>query len=314
MSPLQPVRKAAIIGAGQMGLGIAYVSAVHAKIPITIHDPSSSVLSSALDRYKTLLSRDVSKSRLTQEEADEALGKFRTVQGDGSGEGPGEALKDDVDLVIEAIPEIPDLKLGLFKRLGRLLPPSTILGSNTSSISITKLSASAGLALGDGDARRQSSERVIGIHYFNPVPQMRLVEIIPALQTSQDTIERAKAFGIACKKEVTTSADSPGFIANAILMPMINEAILVLEKGIATAKDIDTTFRLGMSHPMGPLTLADLIGLDTCLSIQRVLHNETGDSKYRPSGLLVRMVDAGWVGKKGGKGFYEYDAKGNKIE
>nr|XP_019010540.1 3-hydroxybutyryl-CoA dehydrogenase [Kwoniella pini CBS 10737]OCF49321.1 3-hydroxybutyryl-CoA dehydrogenase [Kwoniella pini CBS 10737] len=309
MSVLQPIRKAAIIGAGQMGLGIAYVSAVHAKIPITIHDPSSSVLSSALDKYKSLISRDVSKSRLTQEQADEALGKFSIVQGDGSGEGIGEPLKDDVDLVIEAIPEIPELKLGLFKRLGRILPSTTILGSNTSSISITKLSASAGSNLSGDEDRKKSSERVIGIHYFNPVPQMKLVEIIPALQTSQNTIDRSKAFG----KALTTSSDSPGFIANAILMPMINEAIIVLEKGIATPEDIDTTFRLGMGHPMGPLTLADLIGLDTCLNIQKVLHNEFGDSKYRPSNLLIKMVDAGWIGKKIRKGFYEYDENGNKI-
>ncbi|WWC91927.1 uncharacterized protein L201_006879 [Kwoniella dendrophila CBS 6074] len=314
MTVLQPIRKAAIIGAGQMGLGIAYVSVVHAKIPITIHDPSERVLSSALEKYKSLISRDIAKSRLTQTEADEALSKFQTLQGDGTGEnGQGAALKDDTDLIIEAIPEIPELKLGLFKRLGQLLPESTILGSNTSSISITKLAASAVSSLSKEEGKR-SSERVIGIHYFNPVPQMKLVEIIPALQTSQSTIDRAKAFGKACKKEVTTSSDSPGFIANAILMPMINEAIMVLEKGIATPADIDLTFKLGMSHPMGPLTLADLIGLDTCLNIQRVLHNETGDSKYRPSGLLIRMVDAGWVGRKGGKGFYEYDNKGNKLD
>ncbi|WVW86402.1 hypothetical protein I302_108448 [Kwoniella bestiolae CBS 10118] len=310
---LQSIRKAAIIGAGQMGLGIAYVSAVHAKIPITIYDPSSSVLSSATDKYKSLISRDVSKSRLTSEQADEALSRFSTSQGDGS-EGGGEgSIRDDVDLVIEAIPEIPALKLGLFKRLGNALTPSTILGSNTSSISITKLAASAGSGMGKEESQ-ESSQRVIGIHYFNPVPVMKLVEIIPALQTSQQTIERAKAFGKACKKEVTTSTDSPGFIANAILMPMINEAIMVLERGIASPQDIDKTFQLGMSHPMGPLKLADLIGLDTCLNIQRVLHTETGDSKYRPATLLGRMVDAGWVGRKGGRGFYVYDERGDVVE
>ncbi|WVQ83684.1 hypothetical protein IAT38_005827 [Cryptococcus sp. DSM 104549] len=303
MAALQPVRKAAIIGAGQMGLGIAYVTAVHAKVPLTIHDPSAAVLSHAIKHFEHLIFRDVSKSRLTQEQADEALSRVKPVQGDGSGVG-GDAIAEDVDVIVEAIPEIPELKLGLFKRLGAALPPSTILGSNTSSISLTKLAAAAGSE--GGDLGKISAERVIGIHYFNPVPQMKLVEIIPALQTSSETIERAKAFGKACKKEVTQSADSPGFIANAILMPMINEAIMVLEKGIATPEDIDTTFRLGMAHPMGPLALADLIGLDTCLHIQRVLHTETGDSKYRPAGLLVRMVDAGWVGKKVGKGFYEY--------
>ncbi|WVO17109.1 hypothetical protein L204_104799 [Cryptococcus depauperatus] len=303
MAALQPFRKAAIIGAGQMGLGIAYVASVHARVPLTLHDPSAAVLGHALHRFESLLSRDVSKQRLSQTEADEAFERVKGVKGDGSGVG-GEKLGEDVDVVIEAIPEIPDLKLALFKRLGELLPSTTVLGSNTSSISLTKLAASAG-SMG-GNVGKASSQRVVGIHYFNPVPIMRLVEIIPALQTSQETVDRATAFGKACKKEVTTSKDFPGFIANAILMPMINEAIMVLERGVATPEDIDTTFRLGMAHPMGPLALADLIGLDTCLSIQRVLHNETGDSKYRPSGLLVKMVDAGWVGKKAGKGFYEY--------
>ncbi|WVQ75658.1 hypothetical protein IAR50_005287 [Cryptococcus sp. DSM 104548] len=299
---LQPIRKAAIIGAGQMGLGIAYVTAVHARVPLTLHDPSPAVLSNAESTIKSLLKKDVGKDRMTQNEADNAWERVRLVKGDGSG--AGEEISKDTDLVIEAIPEIPDLKLGLFKRLGELLPSTAILGSNTSSISLTKLAASAG-SMGE-DVGKDSAGRVIGIHYFNPVPVMKLVEIIPALQTSQETISRATAFGKSCKKEVTTSKDSPGFIANAILMPMINEAIMVLEKGTATPQDIDTTFRLGMAHPMGPLTLADLIGLDTCLHIQRVLLEETGDSKYRPAGLLVRMVDAGWVGKKCGKGFYEY--------
>ncbi|WVF67316.1 hypothetical protein IAT40_002067 [Kwoniella sp. CBS 6097] len=308
MSALPAIRKAAIIGAGQMGLGIAYVSAVHAKVDVSLHDPSSSVLNSAMNKYKDLLNRDVKKSRMTQDEADQALGRVKPLKGD------VESLKDDgIDVVVEAIPEIPELKFNLFKKLGGLLPPETILGSNTSSISITKLAASAGEVMGvRSEEGIKSSQRVIGIHYFNPVPQMKLVEIIPALQTSKETIERATAFGKACKKEVTTSADSPGFIANAILMPMINEAIMVLEKGVATASDIDTTFKRGMAHPMGPLALADLIGLDTCLHIQRVLHTETGDSKYRPCGLLVRMVDAGWVGRKGGKGFYEYDERGER--
>ncbi|GFZ51046.1 hypothetical protein JCM24511_08804 [Saitozyma sp. JCM 24511] len=301
MAAVAPVRRAAIIGAGQMGLGIAYVTALHARVPLTLHEPSPTVLSSALKRLDGLLSRDVEKGRISKDEADAARGRVRGVEGDAA---KGQGLETDVDLVIEAIPEIPDLKTALFKRLGEALPPSAILGSNTSSISLTKLAAAAGSA--NGEAGKASAARVVGIHFFNPVPQMKLVEIIPALQTSPSVVERAVAFGKACKKEVTTSSDSPGFIANAILMPMLNEAIFTLERGVATAEDIDKTFRLGMGHPMGPLALADLIGLDTCLAIQRVLHNETGDSKYRPAGLLVRMVDAGWVGKKGGKGFYEY--------
>lgn len=290
-----PFKRAAIIGAGQMGLGIAYVTTLHAQVPLTLHDPSQAVLNAAHKRLAGLLERDVSKSRISEDVAGEALDRVRLVPGDA-----GSLVAEDVDLVIEAIPEVPALKLALFEQLGARLPRDSVLGSNTSSISLTKLAAAA------GKGAEGSASRVIGIHFFNPVPQMKLVEIIPALQTSVETIERAKAFGRACKKEVVMSADSPGFIANAILMPMLNEAIMVLEKGVATAEDIDTTFRLGMGHPMGPLALADLIGLDTCLSIQRVLHTETGDSKYRPSGLLVRMVDAGWVGKKVGKGFYEY--------
>ncbi|KIR27777.1 3-hydroxybutyryl-CoA dehydrogenase [Cryptococcus deuterogattii 99/473] len=237
-----------------------YVTAVHARVPLTLHDPSSAVLSHAMSRVQSLLSKDVSKNRMTREEADEALARISPVKGDGSGLNGDEKLKD-VDIVIEAIPEIPELKLGLFKRLGDLLSPTSILGSNTSSISLTKLAASAG-SMG-GAQGKSSAERVIGIHYFNPVPVMKLVEIIPALQTSKQTIDQATAFGRACKKEVTLSADSPGFIANAILMPMLNEAIMVLEKGIASTEHIDTTFRLGMGHPMGPLALADLIGLDT---------------------------------------------------
>lgn len=308
MSAIQPIKRAAVIGAGQMGLGIAYVTALHAKIPLTLHDPSPRVLDKAMNKLHSLLDRDVSKKRITAEDADGARERLKGVEGDGTA---GSALGPDTELVIEAIPEIPDLKLGLFKRLGGALPVSTILGSNTSSISLTRIAAAASSGRGgptDPDALA-SAARVVGIHFFNPVPQMKLCEIIPAMQTSDETLERAKAYGLACKKEIAVSKDSPGFIANAILMPMLNEAIMVLEKGIATAEDIDKTFRLGMGHPMGPLALADLIGLDTCLSIQKVLHVETGDTKYRPAGLLVRMVDAGWVGVKGGKGFYEYKDK-----
>ncbi|ORY31621.1 putative 3-hydroxybutyryl-CoA dehydrogenase [Naematelia encephala] len=302
------ISRAAIIGAGQMGLGIAYVTALHAKVPLTLHDPSPSVLSSSLKRLDKLFERDVEKARISREEAEAARARITGRQGDGT---EGGLEGEDVDLVIEAIPEIPDLKIKLFSRLSALLPPPTILGSNTSSISLTRLAAAAsreeGQSLTNTNEGNAQAGRVVGIHFFNPVPQMKLVEVIPALQTSPETLERAREFGKACGKEVTTSADSPGFIANAILMPMINEAIIVLEKGIATKEDIDTTFRLGMAHPMGPLALADLIGLDTCLHIQRVLLQETGDTKYRPAGLLVRMVDAGWVGRKVGKGFYEYD-------
>ncbi|RSH84596.1 uncharacterized protein EHS24_006119 [Apiotrichum porosum] len=296
------IKRAAVVGAGQMGLGIAYVAALHAKIPVSLHDPSEKVMSKSLTLLDKLLDRDVNKRGLPKDEAEAARARITNFKGDGTGEGGADLISKDTDLVIEAIPEIPALKDGLFSRLGALLPPPAILGSNTSSISLTRI-AGAATQTGDGGA---SSQRVVGIHFFNPVPQMRLVEIIPALQTSDETLARARAFGSACGKEVTQSRDAPGFIANAILMPMINEAVMLLERGVATKEDIDTTFRLGMGHPMGPLALADLIGLDTCLAIQKVLATENGDTKYRPATLLQRMVDAGWYGKKSGKGFYEY--------
>ncbi|KAK4688682.1 hypothetical protein P7C73_g1418, partial [Tremellales sp. Uapishka_1] len=288
MAALAPISRIAVIGAGQMGLGIAFVAAVHAKLPLTIHDPSPSVLSSAMKKFEGLLSRDVEKNRMTSEFKENVLSRVRGVQSDGT------AGMDEVDLVIEAIPEIPALKTNLFISLAAQLPSPVTLASNTSSISITRLAAAAAKKSG-----KESAARVVG----------KLCEIIPALQTSTFTLSRARSFGEACGKVVTQSKDSPGFIANAILMPMINEAVMVLEKGVATAEDIDTTFKLGMGHPMGPLALADLIGLDTCLAVQRVLFEESGDSKYRPAGLLSRMVDAGWVGKKAGKGFYEYPSQ-----
>ncbi|CAE7097348.1 unnamed protein product [Rhizoctonia solani] len=187
--------------------------------------------------------------------------------------------------------------------------PDAILASNTSSISITKIAAAA-IAEGvspTSEQGKQSAGRVVGLHFFNPVPVMKLVELISGLQTTPETLGRARSFAEACGKVVTVSKDVPGFVSNALLMPFINEAIMCLEKGVATRDDIDTTLKLGMAHPMGPLTLADFIGLDTCLAIQRVLYEGTGDSKYRPSVLLERMVDAGWLGKKSGKGFYDYN-------
>lgn len=215
----------------------------------------------------------------------------------------------DVDMVVEAVSENLGLKETIFRDLAAQLPPSTILASNTSSISITKIAAATvpqGYTASSAEGQR-SAGRVIGLHFFNPVPVMKLVEIISGLQTSSQTLEQAKGFAIACGKEVTSSQDVPGFVSNALLMPFINEAIMCLEKGTATRDDIDKTLKLGMNHPMGPLQLADFIGLDTCLAIQQTLYTGTGDSKYRPSILLERMVDAQWLGKKSGKGFYDYN-------
>ncbi|KAL0570715.1 hypothetical protein V5O48_011249 [Marasmius crinis-equi] len=300
MSLAHGIRTLGVLGAGQMGTGIALVSALRAKVPVLLHDRSSEQTKKGLAFAEKLLEKDVSKGRIKSEEAKEARDRISVVDG----------LQGfrDVDMVVEAVSENLELKQKLFSNLAAELNPKAILATNTSSISITKIAAAAipknvSAASEEGKA---ISGRVVGLHFFNPVPVMKLVELISALQTTEDTLERARSFANACGKEVTVSKDVPGFVSNALLMPFINEAIMHLEKGIATRDDIDTTLRLGMNHPMGPLQLADFIGLDTCLAIQETLYNGTKDSKYRPSVLLERMVDAGWYGKKSGKGFYEY--------
>lgn len=207
-----------------------------------------------------------------------------------------------VDFVIEAVPENPDLKTSIFSQLAQIAPKNAILATNTSSISITKIAAATTKDATD----LQAPSRVISTHFMNPVPIQKGVEIISGLQTSQETLNTAVEFVKRMGKIPSVSADSPGFLANRILMPYINEAIICLETGVGGREDIDSIMKNGTNVPMGPLTLADFIGLDTCLAIMNVLHQEIGDSKYRPSGLLRRMVDAGWLGKKSGKGFYEY--------
>ncbi|KAF8320343.1 hypothetical protein DL93DRAFT_2052828 [Clavulina sp. PMI_390] len=301
------VKTLGVLGGGQMGLGIAYVASVRARLPVLIHDRSKEQIEKSLKLMDTLLAKDVKKGKLQQADATEARERVTVV----------DSISDfrDVDMCIEAASENFSLKQQLFGSLAKELRPDAILASNTSSISITKIAAASmppnvtavspeGLA---------SASRVVGIHFFNPVPVMSLVELIAGLQTSPETLERARSFAVACGKEVTVSKDVPGFVSNALLMPFLNEAIMHLEKGIATRDDIDKTLRLGMGHPMGPLTLADFIGLDTCLAIQRTLHEGTGDSKYRPAVLLERMVDAGWLGKKSGKGFYTYGEDGKPL-
>lgn len=217
---------------------------------------------------------------------------------------PSTKLDDlsDVDFVIEAVPEIPDLKSSIFSQLAQIAPKHAILATNTSSISITKIAASTTKDPND----LQAPSRVISTHFMNPVPVQKGVEIISGLQTSPETLETALEFVKRMGKIPAVSADTPGFLANRILMPYINEAIICLETGIGRREDIDSIMKYGTNVPMGPLTLADFIGLDTCLAIMNVLHTETGDSKYRPSVLLKKMVDAGWLGKKSGKGFYDY--------
>ena len=241
-----------------------------------------------------LLEKDVSKQRISQDDATAARGRLSTT-----------TKMDDlseVDMVIEAVPEILDLKLSIFSNLAKICAPHAILATNTSSISITKIAA----ATTSNPTDLSAASRVISTHFMNPVPVQKGVEIITGLQTSSTTLETAVAFCKRMGKIPSVSADSPGFLANRILMPYINEAITCLETGVGSKEDIDAIMKNGTNVPMGPLQLADFIGLDTCLAIMKVLHTEMGDSKYRPAVLLGKMVDAGWLGKKSGKGFYDY--------
>ncbi|KAL3475312.1 3-hydroxyacyl-CoA dehydrogenase [Aspergillus californicus] len=288
------VKSLGVIGAGQMGLGIALVAAQRAQVPVTLVDSAQASLDKGLKFADKLLEKDVTKERLTRDAADAARALIT----------PSLKLDDlsSVDFVIEAVPEIADLKTSIFSKLAEIAPKHAILATNTSSISITKIAA----ATTTNPTDLQAPSRVISTHFMNPVPIQKGVEIIPGLQTSKETIETSIAFVKRMGKVAAVSADSPGFLANRILMPYINEAIICLETGVGGREDIDSIMKNGTNVPMGPLTLADFIGLDTCLAIMNILHQETGDSKYRPSGLLKRMVDAGWKGKKSGKGFYDY--------
>ncbi|ERF74806.1 hypothetical protein EPUS_03190 [Endocarpon pusillum Z07020] len=288
------VKKLGVIGAGQMGLGIALVAAQKAGVPVTLVDNSQTSLDKGMKFADKLLEKDVSKSRITQEMAKETKSRLN----------PTTKMEDlsDVDFVIEAVPEIPDLKTSIFAQLAQICPPHTILATNTSSISITKLAA----ATTKDPTDTSVSSRVISTHFMNPVPVQKGVEIISGLQTSQSTVDAALELCKRMGKVPSISADSPGFLANRILMPYINEAIICLETGVGQKEDIDNIMKNGTNVPMGPLQLADFIGLDTCLAIMETLHQGLGDSKYRPAVLLRQMVDAGWLGKKSGKGFYDY--------
>jgi 3-hydroxybutyryl-CoA dehydrogenase len=280
------MKQIAVIGAGTMGNGIAQVFAAHGA-RVRLVDVSASALEKALGTIRHSLGRLVKKGSLTQADADATIGQIEV--------GTDLDLVRGAELVVEAASEDPALKFSLFEKLDKLAVPAAILATNTSSISITEIAA-----------RTRRPNQVIGMHFMNPVPVMELVEVIRGQATSDATTARIVETARALGKTPVEVNDYPGFVSNRVLMPMINEAIFCVMEGVATPEAVDTVMKLGMAHPMGPLTLADLIGLDTCLSILEVLHRGLGDDKYRPCPLLKRMVAAGTLGRKTGRGFYSY--------
>jgi 3-hydroxybutyryl-CoA dehydrogenase len=276
-----------VIGAGQMGNGIAQVAAA-SGLKVIMNDIQQGFVDKGLKTIAGILNRNVEKGKMTASEKDALLGR---IQGSVS-------LKDmaAADFVVEAATERQDIKFQLFRDLDQICKPEAILSTNTSSIPIGRIAA-----------QTQRPEKVIGMHFMNPVPVMKLVEVIPGIATSEDTLKTTWALSERFGKTPAKASDYPGFIANRILLPMINEAVYCLYHGVGTREDIDTVMRLGMNHPMGPLTLADLIGLDTCLAIMETLYDGFKDSKYRPCPLLRKYVEAGWLGRKTGRGFYEYN-------
>lgn len=284
------IERVAVIGAGTMGNGIAHVCAL-SGLAVSLVDSDAPALERALATIDRNLARQLARGRITTGDRDRALA---LIEGGRSLDAAAHA-----ELVIEAVPEVAALKRDIFAELDAVAPPGTILASNTSSISITAVAAATG-----------RPEKVVGMHFMNPVPVMKLVEVIRGLRTDDATTATVMELARALGKTPVEARDFPGFVSNRILMPMINEAAFALMEGVADAKGIDTVMTLGMNHPMGPLTLADLIGLDTCLNILEVLHRELGDDRYRPCPLLRQYVAAGWLGRKSGRGFHFYAPSG----